>query len=334
MIVDVDATLKSVLESPENATAIELTQDSTSRLSSRAEPKVTYDKSVTLIPVSVSAPEVVKGSGSQDPLFLPNPHGSSRDVKQMMDNIDLDSLRKTWTNLTIVDSVEEHVTVPPSITVNVFSHSVTSSNSAKRDSANILEAVPDTMWNAIGYMPLHEEKSRNLPTSVSKHMQNSLATAFHVNSPGHLCADIAARSSPLIRHVPGLNFSQYTIQVNLTDALAMLDYSTARLDASELMETGDEEKSGERKSTGGPGSNAVVGSVMFSGPRCAVPSHCSKLALQFATTLVLSADFYEALLKFTQMDPSSPIRMPSLTPYSHLCPSDILHGTELSCFRS
>ncbi|CAI2737673.1 unnamed protein product, partial [Dicrocoelium dendriticum] len=307
-------------------------------------PKVIRDKPVNLVTVSVSAPKIVKGLVSQAPLFLPNPHGISEDVKEMMrellrvldeprDKIDSDSLQKIWTNITTVDSVEDHVTVPPSTTASVSRHSVASSNSAKCDSS-ILETVPDTMWNTIDYMTLHEGNSGNSPTSVSKHLQNSLAAAFHVTSSGRLCAGIAARSTPLLRHVPEFNFSQSTTQVNLTDALAMLDNSTVRLDVSALMETGDEENCDEVKFTGDLGSNAVARSAIFSGPRCAVPSYCSKSALQFETTLILSDDFGEAFLKSTQVDPSFPTKMPSLTPHDHSSPSDSLHGAELSYFPS
>ncbi|KAF6768503.1 hypothetical protein AHF37_08178, partial [Paragonimus kellicotti] len=77
------------------------------------------------------------------------------------------------------------------------------------------------------------------PSPYSKCFQTNLAAAFHLTTPSR-CGLGVARSTPRVKPPQFPDTLASTTQVNLSTALAMLDHSTIRLDASCLLEDNDD----------------------------------------------------------------------------------------------
>ncbi|TGZ70613.1 hypothetical protein CRM22_003107 [Opisthorchis felineus] len=146
--------------------------------------------------------------------------------------------------------------------------------------------------------------------------QIGLAAAFCLASPKQLNLSAVARSTPRPKSPthrrPNLGGS--VSQINLTDALAILDRSTIRLDISGLFDDGLDDQPP-------PTDTFLRRSVVFTGPICPTPSKSD--TLNFGTKLQLGEEFGEDFLASSQRVTSSVPTDPDPVTKSHSTP----HGS-------
>ncbi|GAA27796.2 fanconi anemia group M protein [Clonorchis sinensis] len=146
--------------------------------------------------------------------------------------------------------------------------------------------------------------------------QTGLAAAFCLASPKQLNLSAVARSTPRpkspIHRRSDLGGS--VSQINLTDALAILDRSTIRLDISGLVDDGLDDQPA-------PMDTLLRRSVVFNGPICPTPSKSD--TLNFGTKLQLGEEFGEDFLAPSQRVASSVSTDPDPVTKSHSTP----HGS-------
>ncbi|OON15683.1 helicase protein, partial [Opisthorchis viverrini] len=147
--------------------------------------------------------------------------------------------------------------------------------------------------------------------------QVGLAAAFRLASPKQLNLSAVARSTPRPKSPtywrPDLGGS--VSQINLTDALAILDRSTIRLDFSGLFDDRLDDQPPP------PTDTFLRHSVVFTGPLCPTPSKSD--TLNFGTKLQLGEEFGEDFLAPSQRVTSSVPTDPDPVTKSHSTP----HGS-------
>ncbi|KAF8562000.1 hypothetical protein P879_09468 [Paragonimus westermani] len=304
--VDVDTAMDELLEgtdaaTPELQTSLEPSQKASvsSSLSNASSSeagvdKVTehWDSNLT----SLSLPTLVRGLVSGKTFFAANVDNidlnlniAMKDFSNYLDkpsaNISLVSLKQAWSDHTEFESNW------PDLSNNNNASERPKISSVTPDSAHAsatFEADDDVDSNTL----LHSN-----PSPYSGCFQTNLAAAFHLTTPSR-CDVGVARSTPRAKPLQFSNTLVSTTQVNLSAALAMLDHSTIRLDASCLLEDNDDVGELNRLSTTPVAAHSINAprSAIFTGP----PLSNAGGTLQFGAKLLLSEDFGNDFLLPTQ----------------------------------
>ncbi|KAF7233666.1 hypothetical protein EG68_12146, partial [Paragonimus skrjabini miyazakii] len=305
--VDVDTTMGELLEGTDAATleqqaSLESTKKASVSLSlanlsspdSEAN-KVTEhcDSNLT----SLSLPTLVRGLVSSKTFFTAHVDSTDLSVNIAMKNflnyldkpnakINLLSLKKAWSDRTEFESNSPDL----SINNNASEQTKTSSTTPDSGHAPALFKVGDNVVDSTSLL-----NSNSSP--YSRCFQTNLAAAFHLTTPSRRALGVA-RSTPRAQPLQFPNTLASTTQVNLSTALAMLDHSTIRLDASCLLEDNDDVDELNRLGTTPVAKHSINAphSAIFTGP----PLSNASGTLQFGTKLSLSEDFGNDFLLPTQ----------------------------------